>query len=128
MIFTGKITYKKGIIPERRMFMLLKNGIVVERVVEKDGKPEVEKSVLKEFEVLPATAMTALKAVNGTDGDSVKIDANLMVQRIKIKDLPDNAWNVGVLSQMSMHDYVVMQNAINEFDKNFTFAPPTLRI
>jgi hypothetical protein len=108
--------------------MLLKDGIIVERVVEKDGKKDVEKSVLKEFEVLPATAMTAIKAVSQTDGDSAKIDANLIVQRIKIKDLPDNVWSIGVLSQMSVNDYVAMQNAINDFDKNFTFAPPTLRI
>jgi len=108
--------------------MLLKDGIVVERVVEVDGKKNVEKNVLKEFEVLPATAMTALKAVSGTNGDIAKINANVIVQRIKIKDLPDSAWNVSVLSQMSPADFVAMQNAMDEFDANFTFAPPILRL
>jgi len=112
---------------------MLNDGLLVETVSASDsvdGRLPDDRSsvVLKEFEVLPANAGTAVRAVSESDGDKAKLEANLMFRRIKIKGLPENAWRLSVWEQMSVDDYMIMQNAISEFDKNFTFAPPLVRV
>lgn len=99
--------------------MELKDGIVTEKNGETDS--------LREFEVLPATAGVIIAAVSGADSEA-KLNAQMLLARIKIKNLPPNAWRIGVLEQMSAEDLGIMQEALREFDENFTFAPPRVRI
>jgi hypothetical protein len=105
--------------------MELKDGIIIERKGE-DGN--FFETTLKEFEVLPLTASVVIKSVSGANGDSVKMESLAFCARIKIKDLPPNAWNETVLGQMSVADWAIMQKAIEEHDENFTFAPPKIRV
>jgi len=100
--------------------MELKHGIEVE----KDGK----KTVLKEFEVLPATVGVLLRAADLGAGSDAKTSAALAVERIRIKDLPEKVWGIKILEQMSVEDFNLMQKEIENFDANFTFSPPSLRI
>lgn len=101
----------------------LKDGIVTE----KNGGGELQTDTLKEFEVLPATAGVIIAAVSGADSEA-KLNAQMLLARIRIKNLPPRAWNISVLEQMSAEDLNVMHEAIREFDENFIFAPPRVRI
>ena len=100
--------------------MELKHGIEVEK--------NTEKSVLKEFEVLPATVGAVIRATDKSNGSEAKLQAAIIVERIKIKGLPDSVWSAGILEQMSLDDFEVMREEIEKFDANFTFSPPSIRI
>jgi hypothetical protein len=82
---------------------------------------------VKEFEVLPATAGMVLEIIeeNQKLGDSGSFEGLQIVKRIKIEGLGER-WNLEALKKMSVEDFNVLNEAISEFDANFTVSPVVL--
>jgi hypothetical protein len=103
----------------------LKHGILTETVLENG---ETKETLLKEFEVLPATAGLAIAIVSESSKNGTDFNKIMYRERIKIKDLPSKAWNISVLEQLSIADFLILKEEIEKFDEVFTFTPPKIRV
>jgi len=103
----------------------LKDGILTEKVTEDKKTEEV---LLKEFEILPINAGTGIAVVTESAQNGTDVNEIIYRERVKIKDLPPAAWNISVLKQMSVADFVIIKEEIEKFDATFTFTPPKIRV
>jgi hypothetical protein len=76
-----------------------------------------------EIEVFCETAKTMSKAVYAAEGDLELLPLARVVARTKIKGLDGKLWNLKTVGRLSADDYVILLNAVAEFDENFTPEP-----
>jgi len=86
-------------------------------------KIKVGEEEFSEIEVFPETAKTMALAVNRCGGDLDLLPLEKVIARTKIKGLDGKYWNSKIMSQLSGDDYLMLLNAVGEFDENFTREP-----
>ena len=88
-------------------------------------KIKVGENEFSEIEVFPETAKTMSRAVFAAEGDLEILPLARVVARTGIKGLEARDWNLINAGNLSADDYIVLLNAVSEFDENFT-PPPHL--